>query len=237
MEKKLIKNRLICANMSESIFEYAAWSADKVVIGVDEVGRGSLAGPVVTCALILKPYATHLLLQDSKLLSKVQRNKAYAWICNNAWYAFGIVNHYTIDEINIYQATLRAMEQAYWSLMLLRPHVPSVDTVLVDAMPLYFDSEIKVQSFIKGEQRSISIAAASIMAKVMRDDLMDRLSLQFPYYHFASNKGYGSASHLQAITQYGPSIVHRTTFIRSFAEQKERENYDKPDQKQYSLFG
>ena len=67
MEKKLIKNRLICANMSESIFEYAAWSADKVVIGVDEVGRGSLAGPVVTCALILKPYATHLLLQDSKL--------------------------------------------------------------------------------------------------------------------------------------------------------------------------
>ena len=259
MEKKSTKSRLNSAYMSESTFETLAWNAQKTVVGIDEVGRGCFAGPVVACELILKPYATHTLLRDSKMLSEAQRNEAYAWIAGNAWYAFGIVDHRVIDEVNIYQATLIAMQRAYWgvasshsasrvfcaaeSIERQSAHYP-IDTVLVDAMPLFLGNTAAppVQSFIKGEQRSISIAAASIMAKVMRDALMSRLSLQFPHYALHDNKGYGTPSHAQALHTHGPTLIHRTTFIRSTLEQKESDHgtndtYRNGGERQGSLFG
>ncbi len=221
MEKKSIKNNRNHAKVAESAFESSAWNSQKAIIGIDEVGRGCFAGPVVTCALILKPYATHDLLRDSKTLSLSQRNQAAAWIEKNAWYAFGIIDHRIVDEINIYQATLIAMQRAYFGLISILPHTLFSDhTVLVDAMPLFLGMPINVESFIKGEQRSISIAAASIMAKVMRDNLMERLHTCFPSYGLKENKGYGTSLHIQTLRSNGPSIIHRKTFIRSSLEQK-----------------
>lgn len=201
--------------IKKNSYEKAAWEAQQLVCGIDEVGRGCLAGPLVTAAAILYPNRKSPLLQDSKLLSKPELIKGYDWIVKNAWFAYGIVDHRTIDRVNIWQATLIAMKKALIHLISTCPTKPSI--VLVDAMPLNLADTsylgIDVHHFPKGETKSCSIAAASIVAKVTRDALMAKYDPIFPGYQFGQHKGYATATHREAILTHQPSIIHRQTFL------------------------
>lgn len=183
----------------------------ELVAGVDEVGRGPLAGPVVVAAVILPPDCFIEKLNDSKKLSEKTREKLYDIIMAKAvavkWTA---VDEKTIDRINIYQASMNGMYEAVYGLD------PRPQEVLIDAMPLKH-LEIPSQSIVKGDAKSASIAAASIIAKVTRDRMMEDFDRQYPQYGFAKNKGYGTAEHLAALRQYGPCPIHRRSFepIRS----------------------
>ena len=178
----------------------------KYIAGVDEVGRGPLAGPVVACAVILPRGFKYEGINDSKKLSSEKRKNLFDIIKDNALaYSIGIVDSKTIDEINILNATKEAMLKAINSLT-LKP-----DVILVDALNL--DTDIKQVSIIKGDERSISIAAASIVAKVLRDEMMVVFAEAFPEYGFESNKGYGSKAHIDAIKGHGASHLHRKSFI------------------------
>lgn len=183
----------------------------ELVAGVDEVGRGPLAGPVVVAAVILPPDCFIEKLNDSKKLSEKTREKLYEIIMAKAvavkWTA---VDEKTIDRINIYQASMNGMYEAIYGLD------PQPQEVLIDAMPLN-RLEIPSQSIVKGDAKSASIAAASIIAKVTRDRMMEDFDRQYPQYGFAKNKGYGTAEHLAALRQYGPCPIHRRSFepIRS----------------------
>lgn len=175
------------------------------IAGVDEVGRGPLAGPVLAAAVIL-PHTSRIRgINDSKKLSKKKLVEIYDTIKEEA-VAIGIgqVEAETIDQVNIYQATKIAMKEAIQNLGLVPNHL------LIDAMEL--DIPIEQTSLIKGDARSQSIAAASIIAKVERDRLMEVYDQEFPGYDFANNVGYGTPSHLAGLRQLGPSPIHRKTF-------------------------
>lgn len=184
------------------------------IAGIDEAGRGPLAGPVVAGAVILPPEEDLVLpgVNDSKKLTHLQRarlleeikGKAFAW-------AVGIADVETIDRINILEATKLAMQRAVEKLD------PAPQILLIDALRLPRLKQPQ-RAIIKGDALSVSIAAASIVAKETRDAMMIALDTAYPEYGFASNKGYGSAKHIEAIRQYGPSPVHRRTFIRHFTE-------------------
>lgn len=194
-----------------SIFERELYeSGCKYIGGADEVGRGPLAGPVAACIVILPEGFTYPGIDDSKKVSKKNRETLSEIIMENAIdYAIGVVGEKAIDETNILRATKRAMSKAY-NLLSVKP-----DILLVDAIEIP-DIESRQKSIIHGDAKSISIAAASIVAKVYRDKLMDELHEKYPQYGFDKNKGYGSKEHIEAIQKYGPSPVHRKTFIRSF---------------------
>ncbi|MBA3751747.1 ribonuclease HII [Candidatus Dependentiae bacterium] len=193
------------------MYENEAWNRSELICGIDEVGRSCLAGPVVAAAAILKPYATHKYLKDSKLLSPEQRVVAYTWLMKHSIFSVGIVHHRSIDTHNIYQATLRAMKRALVQLLSVAPQSPEI--VLVDAMPVLLSSmDISIIYFPFGERQSTSIAAASIIAKVTRDRLMTRMDNVIPGYVFSNNKGYGTKIHKQALEQGGSSIIHRMSF-------------------------
>lgn len=202
--------------LTKNFHEYAAWAQNGYVCGLDEVGRGCLAGPLVTAAVILKPNKTHKLLKDSKVLTEEERLKAAKWIAKNAWFSYGIVHHRIIDQHNIWQANLIAMKKAFINVMAIAPGRPMA--IVVDAMPLSVSDtsfhDIPVHFFPKGEKRSVSIAAASIMAKVMRDHMMTLLSPVFPDYGLEQHKGYSTAKHMAAVKSLNPSIIHRTTFLK-----------------------
>lgn len=179
----------------------------RVIAGVDEVGRGPLIGNVVAACVVL-PVGFQLDgLTDSKKLSEKKRDEFYQIICNKAL-AIGIgkVSEKEIDELNIYQATKKAMmiaiEEANKKVQ--------IEHVLIDAMPLEID--IPTTSIIKGDAKSITIAAASVVAKVIRDREMYELDKVYPMYDLANNKGYGTKKHLQAIEQYGITSYHRITY-------------------------
>jgi len=195
-------------------FEACAWVAQEYICGIDEVGRGCLAGPLVTAAVILPKNSSYELLQDSKTLCEADRLKAYAWIKSNAWYASGIVHHRIIDHHNIWHATLIAMKKALIHLLARCPYRPSA--ILIDAMPLKLDdtsyATIPVHSFYKGESLSPSIAAASIVAKVERDTLMKKFNTVFPGYYFADHKGYATEKHTMILWSKPKSLIHRRTF-------------------------
>lgn len=208
------------ADFKKNFYENSAWACNQVVCGVDEVGRGSLAGPVVAAAVILKASSKSRLVKDSKQLTPEERLQAYKWIIANSVYTVGLVDHRTIDRINIYQATLRAMKRAVMQAFAVLPQRPSF--ILVDAMPLRIDSfEGMVIAFPKGESKSLSIAAASIIAKVTRDYLMERLDHAFPGYAIGQHKGYCTVQHKSNLEKLGRSIMHRTTFIDHFQPQGE----------------
>ena len=181
-----------------------------VICGVDEAGRGPLAGPVVAGAVILPKDCHMLYLNDSKKLSAKKRDELYEQIKDEAisW-AVGIVGPERIDEINILQATYEAMRIAIGQLS------PTPQILLNDAVEIPRVS-IPQCPIIKGDAKSISIAAASIMAKVTRDRIMMEYDNLYPAYGFASHKGYGSAAHIEAIRTNGPSPIHRNTFIKNF---------------------
>ncbi|MGR3973487.1 MAG: ribonuclease HII [Candidatus Rhabdochlamydia sp.] len=182
------------------------------IAGVDEVGRGPLAGPVVAAACLL-PHDFFLpQLNDSKKLSEVKREEIFSLLTSNSQihYGLGMVHHDVIDEINILQASFLAMQQAVEALSV------APDFILVDGhlLPSFL---VPAKAIIKGDLRSHSIMAASILAKVTRDRYMAKLDLTWPQYQFASHKGYPTQAHLKALKQHGPSPCHR----RSFAPVKE----------------
>ena len=186
--------------------EYASYA---YICGIDEVGRGPLAGPVVAGAVILPKDCDILYLNDSKQLSEKKREELYDVIMEKAVsVGLGYVAPERIDEINILQATYEAMREAISKLS------PQPDLLLNDAVTIP-KVAIKQVPIIKGDAKSISIAAASIVAKVTRDRLMVDYDSIFPEYGFASNKGYGAAVHLEALRKYGPTPIHRKSFIKN----------------------
>lgn len=176
-----------------------------LVAGIDEVGRGPLVGPVVAAAVILPKNFCDERINDSKKLSEKMRNELYEVICDNAIsIGIGIISNERIDRINIYQATKEAMKEAIRNLD-IKP-----EYLLIDAMKL--DIGIPLLSIIKGDSKSQSIAAASIIAKVIRDNMMYELDKKYPMYDFANNKGYGTKKHIEAIRKYGIISEHRRSF-------------------------
>ncbi len=187
--------------------EYAACGS---ICGIDEVGRGPLAGPVVAGAVILKPDTEILYLNDSKKLSEKKREALYDEIMEKAAATgIGIVSPARIDEINILQATYEAMRIAVEDLG-VRPDLLLNDAVTIPGIT------IPQVPIIKGDEKSVSIAAASIIAKVTRDRLMVEYDAVIPGYDLASNKGYGTKKHIEGLRELGASPIHRATFIRKF---------------------
>lgn len=183
------------------------------ICGIDEVGRGPLAGPVVAGAVILPKDCDILYINDSKKLTAAKREELYDEIMEKAVAAgIGMVSPQRIDEINILQATYEAMREAISKLE------PAPDILLNDAVTIP-EVTIPQVPIIKGDAKSISIGAASIIAKVTRDRLMVEYDQILPEYGFASNKGYGSAEHIAALKKYGPSSIHRRSFIHNFIEE------------------
>ena len=189
-------------------FERQLWASGKELIaGVDEVGRGPLAGPVVTAAVILPHDFALLGVDDSKKLSPKKRDELFDQIKEAAiCWAIGRREPQRIDEINILEATKEAMLDAVYALE-KRP-----DHVLIDAVSLK-KLDIPQTAIIKGDARSVSIAAASIIAKVTRDREMEAMAKLWPGYAFESNKGYGTAAHYEGLAKLGPCPIHRKTFL------------------------
>lgn len=180
------------------------------VCGIDEAGRGPLCGPVVAAAVVLPDEYNILYINDSKKLSETKREEVYKEIDKYAVaYGVGIVSPERIDEINILQATYEAMRTAIHKLSV------TPDILLNDAVTIPM-VDIKQVPIIKGDAKSQSIAAASIVAKVTRDHLMEEYDKLYPEYGFAKHKGYGTAAHIKAIKEYGPCPIHRRTFIKNF---------------------
>ena len=195
----------------ENMYIYERKYADfQYICGIDEVGRGPLAGPVVAGAVILPKDCDILYLNDSKKLSEKMRDELYDEIMEKAIATgIGIIGPQRIDEINILKATYEAMRMAIGNLK-VRP-----DLLLNDAVTIP-EVNIRQVPIIKGDAKSASIAAASIIAKVTRDRLMVQYEDVLPGYGFASNKGYGSAAHIQAIREIGATPIHRQSFIKNF---------------------
>ncbi|HTX98692.1 MAG TPA: ribonuclease HII [Bacteroidota bacterium] len=187
----------------------------KRVAGVDEAGRGPLAGPVVAAAVVFRPGTEIPGVDDSKKLSPVRREELYAIITREALgYGVGVVDHKTIDRVNILNATFDAMHQALGQL-LIRP-----DHVLVDGNR-FKSLEYSFTTIVDGDARCFSIAAASIIAKVWRDRLMVEFDKLYPGYGFARHKGYGTPQHLRALAELGASPIHRLTFLKSIMVREE----------------
>ena len=183
-------------------------SGHEIIAGVDEAGRGPLAGPVVAAAVILPRNFESVELDDSKKLSSARREKIYNNITSpqsNVIYAYSVVDEEQIDTINILRATHKAMAQAVLNLSIK----PSF--VIIDGMPVK-DFPLPNDSIVKGDSKSLSIAAASIIAKVERDKLMLKYSKLYPDYKFEKHKGYGTKVHLEALDKFGPCKIHRKSF-------------------------
>lgn len=206
-DKKLAEERIRIKKMYAYKEKYSQYD---YICGIDEVGRGPLAGPVVAGAVILPKGCEILYINDSKQLSAKKREALYEEIKSKAIaIGIGIVSPAKIDEINILQATYMAMREAISKLsvvpQLLLNDAVTIPEVIIPQVPI-----------IKGDAKSVSIAAASIVAKVTRDRLMEEYDRVLPGYGFASNKGYGSAEHIAALKELGPTPIHRNTFIKNF---------------------
>lgn len=181
-----------------------------LICGVDEAGRGPLAGPVCAAAVILPPGLDIPGLDDSKKLSDARRRELYDVIVREAVsYGIALADHEKIDEINILQATFRAMEEAV-SQLSPQPELALVDGNREPALPM------PCETITGGDGKCAAIAAASILAKVTRDRLMEELDAQYPQYGFAVHKGYGTRRHYEALRQYGPCPIHRRSFLKKF---------------------
>lgn len=206
-EEKVIKERQRLYEMSNYEREYSYFD---YICGIDEAGRGPLAGPVVAAAVILDKDKEILFLNDSKKLSEKKRNELFDEINDKAFaVGVGIVDEKEIDEINILQATYKAMRLAISNLN-IKPQILLNDAVIIPEV------DIKQVDIIKGDAKSISIAAASIIAKVTRDRIMCGYHEIYPEYDFLKHKGYGTKKHIDAIKEYGICDIHRKTFCRRF---------------------
>ncbi len=210
-QKKMEKLRLERERIEKlKEFENKYWDSYDYIGGIDEVGRGPLAGPVVTSCVILPKGCDILYINDSKKLSATKREELYDEIMEKAIsVSIGVVSEKRIDEINILQATYEAMRQAIEEAK-VEPQILLNDAVTIPGI------DIKQVAIIKGDAKSITIGAASIIAKVTRDRMMVEYDKLYPEYNFASNKGYGSAEHIEALKKYGPCPIHRRSFIGNF---------------------
>ena len=209
-EEKLALERVRLEGMREFENKYSDLA---YVAGIDEAGRGPLAGPVVAAAVILPKYIFLPFLNDSKKVTEKRRDVLFDEIKQNAIaYGIGIASNTLIDEINILQATYEAMREAVNALE------KTPDVLLVDAVHIP-DINIKQVGIVKGDAKSVNIAAASILAKVTRDRLMAEYDKIYPEYGFASNKGYGTATHIAALKEIGPCAIHRKSFIGNFVSE------------------
>ena len=208
--RKLEKLRLEKERMYEMFSFEREYGDHQAICGIDEVGRGPFAGPVVAAAVILPKDCDILYINDSKKLSAAKREELYDVIMEKAVaVGIGMASPQRIDEINILQATYEAMREAI-SKLSVKPDILLNDAVTIPGV------SIRQVPIIKGDAKSISIGAASIVAKVTRDRLMVEYDKILPQYGFASNKGYGSAEHIKALQEAGPSPIHRVSFIKNF---------------------
>lgn len=178
----------------------------KIIAGVDEAGRGPLAGPVVAAAVILDPKNIPTGLNDSKKLTHKRREELFQNIIKDAYFAWSAASAIEIDAVNIRQATLNAMTRCVLALPIIADHV------LIDGRDVPIPLNAIGTSIVKGDAISLSISAASIVAKVMRDRMMIRADLDYPQFGFAGHKGYGAKKHIEAIYEFGPCPLHRMTF-------------------------
>ncbi|PKL82146.1 MAG: ribonuclease HII [Ignavibacteriae bacterium HGW-Ignavibacteriae-3] len=185
-----------------------------LIAGCDEAGRGPLAGPVVAAAVIFDKETFHKDINDSKQISEKKREELYKWILDNCLsHGIGIISHGEIDEINILQASLKAMKFAVEQLE------PAPNLVLIDGNKSFI-SDIKTMTVIKGDSKSFSIASASIIAKVTRDRIMTEAHEKFPQYLWEQNKGYPTLAHRNAVKIFGASSFHRKTFLKNIFDEK-----------------
>ena len=209
-EEKLALERVRLEGMREFENKYSDLA---YVAGIDEAGRGPLAGPVVAAAVILPKDIFLPFLNDSKKVTEKRRDVLFDEIKQNAIaYGIGIASNTLIDEINILQATYEAMREAINALE------KTPDVLLVDAVHIP-DINIKQVGIVKGDAKSVNIAAASILAKVTRDRIMAEYDKIYPEYGFASNKGYGTATHIAALKEVGQCAIHRKSFIGNFVSE------------------
>lgn len=184
------------------------------ICGVDEAGRGPLAGPVCAAAVILPPHLEIPGLDDSKKLSDKRRRELFPVIKEQAIaYGIGLANHEEIDQINILQATFLAMRRALEQLN------GKAEFALIDGNR-ETDSGLPVKTVVKGDSLSANIAAASVLAKVTRDDIMEAMAEEYPQYGFEIHKGYGTKAHYEALRNHGPSPIHRMSFLKKFYGEK-----------------
>ena len=216
-KEKLEKELARLEAMKEYEYTYEACSC---ICGIDEAGRGPLAGPVVAAAVVLPKDCRILYLNDSKKVSEKRRELLFDEIREKARaYGVGMASPRRIDEINILQATYEAMRQAVEKLGV----VP--DLLLNDAVTIPGINIMQIP-IIKGDARSVSIAAASILAKVTRDRMMGEYDRLYPQYGFAKHKGYGTAAHIEALRTHGPCPVHRRTFLKNFRLEEHSDQRD-----------
>lgn len=217
--------RASCADVRQRWMDSFERSARKrgyrVIAGVDEAGRGPLAGPVVAAAVVLPEGFTLDGVKDSKQLTEKKRQRFYDIILNAArsW-GLGVVEPSVIDRVNIFQATRLAMKEAVLQLS------PTADYLLIDgARAQRLQLPVTQETIIRGDSLSLSVACASIVAKVSRDRIMEIYHYQFPQYHFIANKGYGTRDHLEAIRCHGPCKIHRRSFkgVKETLDQGEKE--------------
>ena len=215
-------------NIKKNSFEFDAWQQQAIIVGLDEVGRGCFAGPVVAAAVILPLNKPHRMLKDSKIMTAQERDAAFKWIKKHCTHGIGVVHHRTITQRNIWQATLIAMKKALMHALQGLSIRPSA--IITDAMPLDLSDthfhDIPVYFFSKGESKSSSIAAASIVAKVKRDAMMKLYDQAIPGYGLAENKGYGTPQHQRALLDRNYSFIHRENFVHTFL----RKTDDKKEQ-------
>jgi ribonuclease HII len=198
--REILLDRLLDFDRQELPAQGGGWLA-----GVDEAGRGPLAGPVVASAVILLKPEALAGINDSKKLSAERREELYLKIARSSVVGIGVADEKQIDELNIYEATRLAMKKAVLSL----PHTPT--SLLIDG-PMRLDLDIGQKGIIHGDGKSASIAAASIVAKVFRDHWMRKMHDLYPAYGFYNHKGYGTAEHMRALKEKGPSSIHRQSF-------------------------
>ena len=192
-----------CLLKTANIYEQQCWSQNKLCLGIDEAGRGPLAGPLVVAGVVFPIDYDSKEIYDSKKLSEKKREELYCRIVEDALhYEIKVITPSEIDKLNIYQATKKAMTDIALGY--------NVDLVLTDAMPL--DIDVETIPLVKGDQKSCSIAAGSILAKVTRDRLMYEYDKQYPEYGFGKHKGYPTSLHLEALAKYGPTIIHRYSY-------------------------
>ncbi|MDP2044094.1 MAG: ribonuclease HII, partial [Candidatus Omnitrophota bacterium] len=183
-----------------------------LIIGVDEAGRGPLAGPVVAAAVCLKSLKFENRIDDSKKLSPAKRKSAFFEIKNKSLYAIASVNHNEIDRINILQATKQAMQKAVAKLLKKAPAARQRRAFVIIDGNMRFKLGLPYQSIVKGDSKSLSIAAASILAKVSRDTLMEKYHKIYPQYGFNKHKGYPTEAHRLLLRKIGPVAIHRKSF-------------------------
>lgn len=226
MKEKKIKAEKKNSNLYD--LEQDFWQQNKLVCGIDEVGRGCLAGPIVTATVILTPHIINEKIKDSKLLTSLQLENIFKWIIKNSFYTIGISNARIIDQKNIYKTTQLTMKKSLFHLLQSTKKLP--DIIVIDAMPLSLKNSpyhtIPIESWIQGESKSASIAAASIIAKVFRDRILQKMHTSFPAYKLKNHKGYGTAAHISALRECRASIIHRKTFIKKF----KGKNHDESEQ-------